>query len=125
MTDKHMSIAEARAAVDAAAKRVAERKQDLMNAEAAHSSACVALRSAMLRADEALPKAVMVTIDWLGSKRCSCDVVIVRRTAKQINVRIPGDTTVVRSFRQDRYGAWFEYPRGGRYSGTFKLELAE
>lgn len=113
-----MNVAEAQAAVDAAAARVKELQAELRAAEQARMSAISELRDAKVRADDVLPRARMVTTEWRNAKGISEEVVVAKRTAKQITVRRPGDDHEF-MFRQDSSGTWRRYPRPQGFFSTY------
>ncbi len=114
MSDKEkpatsMSVAEAEAAVAARKASVAAFASELAAAKAALDVAENALHKAKIAADMQLPTARMVVSrGWKGGSDTE-DVVIVKRTPKQITVRRPGHN-VEYSFRRGGSGIWREYP---------------
>ena len=79
-----------------------------------------ALRAARARADDHLPRAYScLTIYGQGSLRHA--VVIVRRTAKTMTTRFPGEAGE-QQWRKDTAGKWRQWPDRG---STRWLEIAE
>ncbi len=131
MSDKEkpatsMSVAEAEAAVAARKASVAAFAKELAAAKAALDVAEHDLRAAKVNADMQLPKARMRTSrGWKGGSDTD-EVVIVKRTPKQITVRLPGHD-VEYSFRRSDSCIWSQYPRPkSKFGSTYKtLEIDE
>lgn len=121
-----MTVEQAQAAHDAAKSRVEALNAELVTAKFKLAAAIDELQDSKVRADDVLPRARIVRHNWhLRDGKRSETVVIIKRTAKQITVRQPGqDYEFV--FRQDRSGKWSQYPKPrGFQSTTIKLELDE
>lgn len=109
------AVVEAQAALDAARARHAEAVQEEKAAMAAVAAAQGALIEARTMADDGLPRAEMLLT--IFGKTTRCNVVIVRRAAKTITVRRPGEPEEY-SFRIGWGDVWREYPAKNGYSST-------
>ena len=77
-----------------------------------------ALQAARIEADSQLPKATMK-----HSNGRTEQMVVVKRTAKEIRARRPGSPSVIR-FRHE--GAeWWQYPRPSGWGSRARLEVTE
>lgn len=106
---KPLTVSEAQAELDAAIARLSALREEVDKAEQARDRARYALRDARVNADADLPRATLVTTNWRGSKPERQEVVIVKRTAKRITVRLPGFDHCY-TFRMGWSDVWREYP---------------
>lgn len=119
-----MTVDEALAAVGAAVGRVVAAAAEMKSAEACRAEALRLLDAAKVRADNALPKARLVSTTWRGNRSVS-DVVVVKRTAKRATVRRPG-LVDEKSFRLGKDGRWRQTPRPEGMMETYHtLEIDE
>lgn len=80
------------------------------------------LRAALLDRDAAMPKCVLRTAGWGSGKHSDVEVVIIRKTAKSVFVRTPGDDDDTgKQFRTDKHGNWRPYPADGGIGGSKQL----
>ena len=81
-----------------------------------------ALWRAKVRADDHLPRADSCAAGWAAGGVIRRAVVIVRRTAKTITTRTPGQPEEQQQWRKDKDGKWRQWPDLG---STRWLEIAE
>lgn len=117
-----MNIAEAQAAYDNIKAKLDAAQDAVSQLKHALDMAIIGLREARISADSALPKATVITKSWYSDFKESREVVIVKRTPKQITVRTPGGCDVT-TFRYDG-DRWCLYPspKFGGVSTTLELQ---
>lgn len=103
-----MTVAEARDALDDAQRRCKAAEEALKAARDEVAIASSEVLQARLRADADLPRAKLVKRAWRSSETTTEEVVIVRRSPKQITTRYPGGEYTM-AFRHDGTN-WREYP---------------
>lgn len=96
--------------LEAKKARAQSLRDELREAEAALQQAYESVRSARVKADDGLPRAHVLRRARYTGAVSKQEVVIVRRTSKQIVVRSIGGADEM-AFRQGWAGRWWRYPR--------------